>query len=144
MNKLTELAKQILIKAGSATPGPYYVDEGNYDMESTASTHSRLSVARAADISDRADHNKDFNLRLIPADPNKDVSLAHPLDDLQWLAMAANSAVILAKAVIIQQEALAKYSHLKLPTVTDGVVVYSDSYVAREALNQVNALTGEK
>lgn len=93
MNKLTELANQILADAEKTTKVVAWYAHSNGDNFYT-------------DATVRGPYHRWFRVEQVPIDCINKVAPA--CDDAKFAATAMNSVEILAKAVLIQQEALKK------------------------------------
>lgn len=89
--------KILLDYAERATPGPWYADLGNWDVESQHEKHWRMTVCEQSDLMSRHEHFKDFDLEENPPDAPR-----HPGNDLEYIA-AANPETVLALVTALRE-----------------------------------------
>lgn len=78
--------------AGEATPGPWFFDMGNHEVESHSEEYHRVPVAWPADLSEIVDHCKRYK---IPT------CRANPMGNLSFIA-AANPETIKALCKVVR------------------------------------------
>lgn len=100
MTNLEKICKEIIDAREKATPGPYWYDYGNGEIESQNKDYYRIGIAHRDDIIDRFAHREQFKIKASPI---------HPDEDMVFLTIAANQSAKIAQALLKTTEALNKF-----------------------------------